>query len=278
MNLAIVLWYGILTVGRKFAAKRLTIDEEEELSLKQKITLFFIRTSERFLNFWYQIWQIQFLILIWAAFAQLHNLSYPPDSNRSSIPNNIFCFLVLLIMIGLPIATLIYLNKKYFRLDYFEYSYWYKDIFLLKLPAESLPSNQHRIYILIKNGRLFLLALIISFLGAYPVPTCTLLIILNLINLCYIKVSHLEIYKICTVLSFIEGCGLILLAILFLVAYGASSTLGSQEYNIIGHFMLAISILLIINALVRVVFYSIKKWKSQAIERELTEFKPAIGT
>jgi hypothetical protein len=96
--------------------------------------LFIIRIAERFLNYWHQVWQYMYITFIWAVLLQFNNMKYPVNSDKSDVANMIFCFLFFIIALSLPVLTFLYLNKKYFRLDYFEYSYWYENIFFLKLP------------------------------------------------------------------------------------------------------------------------------------------------
>lgn len=89
------------------------------------IQLYFIRTAERRLNFWQQIWQYQYIAVLWTAATQFYNLEYPEDNRVLQIPNIIFCFAWLIIMLIVPPITFGYVGKRYFRLDYYEYCYWF---------------------------------------------------------------------------------------------------------------------------------------------------------
>jgi hypothetical protein len=85
-------------------------------------------------DYWYQIWQYLYITFIFAGLVQLYNLNYESGSNRNVIPNNIFCFVCIVLTIVLPIVTFVYLNKKYEKMSYFAYAYWYNNIFFQKLP------------------------------------------------------------------------------------------------------------------------------------------------
>lgn len=132
-----------------------------------------------------------FIVLIWSACIQFHNLAYPAGANRSDVANIVFSFIVLVLAVMLPIATFLYLNHKYFRLDYFEYSYWYQNIFYLQLPEESLPSDHHRILILVRNFRYLLLVVCFAFLGDYPIPCLIIIIFNHLASMLYTKVKNI---------------------------------------------------------------------------------------
>lgn len=143
--------------------------------------------GERYLNFWYQVWQYMFIVIMWSAFIQFHNLAYPSGANRSLIPNIIFCFIVLLFSFAVPIFTFKHLKKTYFKIDYFEYSYWNQNIFFLELPEESLPSEHHPIPMLVRNSRYVLLVICFAYLGDFPIPCLIIIIFIHLANMVYMK-------------------------------------------------------------------------------------------
>jgi hypothetical protein len=126
---------------------------------------------------------------VFAGLVQLYNLSYPAGSNRSAIPNDIFCFVCLLLIIILPIATFLFVSKKYSTMSYFVYAYWYENIFFQKLPVYSLPSNHHRVLILVSNAHYFLLVVCFVFLGNYPVESLVGIILIHALILAYMKIS-----------------------------------------------------------------------------------------
>lgn len=120
-------------------------------------------------------------------FVQLYNFSYPSGSNRSAVPNGIFCIVCLLVVFALPIGSYLYLNYKFCNMEYSDYFYWYEDIFFQRLPTQSLPSNSHTIHILITNIRYILLAICFAYLGYYPIAASLLILLLHALNLFYTR-------------------------------------------------------------------------------------------
>lgn len=260
ITIAYLLWFGLLNLVRKLIEPTLLLPEnEEEYTWAQKAKLLLVRTGERVLNFWYQVWQYQFIVYMFAFCVQLHNMSYPTDADRSEVANMIFCFLSMLLMVALPIVTLLYLNRRYFRLDYFEYCYWYQSVFYLKLPEESLPSNHHRIMIIIRNLRYILCVVCFAFLGNYPVQALVILILVNIFSMLYIRLSHLEPRMVLSVLHMIEHILLILLEVAMIVAYAVSHIFSTAQYMIIGHVLTTLCLLTAVLGFVRVGYYLYSK-------------------
>lgn len=222
------------------------------------------------MNYFYQIWQHNYIVYVWACCIQFHNMSYPSGADRSEVANMIFCFVVLVLMVVLPPATLVYLNKRYFRLDYFEYSYWYENLFFLLLPQESLPSNHHRVLIVIRNARYVILVACFAFLGNYPVQALVIIILTHFLVLLYMKITHLEIKPFNSILNFIEHGLLICLAVTMLVAYGTSSTFHTNQYMVIGHVLTTCCLLLTIAGIVRVFFNAYHKIIDHTAEKEMS--------
>lgn len=221
ITLGYFVFFVVLNLIRKKIEPNLEISEEEQSrTLKERISLFIIRVSERVLNFWYQIWQYQFIVVVWAACTQFYNFEYPEGKTNIQVPNFMFCFAWFILILVLPSLTMAYLNKKYFRLDYFEYCYWYENIFFLKLPDESLPSNHHRVLIVIRNVRYLLIVICIAALSSFPITALLLMCFVNVGSLIYYQVTHVEIEKFLSRLNFIEHLLLIVLAVLMMVCYG----------------------------------------------------------
>lgn len=65
------------------------------------------------MSFWSQVWQYQYLVLVWSACKQLYSLSYPLDSDRSQTPNTIFCILCLIAAVVLPILTTVLTRRAF---------------------------------------------------------------------------------------------------------------------------------------------------------------------
>jgi hypothetical protein len=154
-----------------------------------KIKLFICSTSERFHNFWHQVWQHLFITFTFAGTLQLYNLTYPPSSNRSAVPNAIFCFASLFVFIALPVITFHYLNNKYEEMDYSDYVYWNENILFQKLPIQTLPSHHHRVLIIICNARYLLLAISFAFISCSPMTALAVITLINMLNLAYLLSS-----------------------------------------------------------------------------------------
>ena len=94
------------------------MDGEEDYGWKENIKIFIIALGERIMNFWYPIFQYSFIVVVWSAFVQFHNVDYPENSNRNSGANLVFCILSLLVMVLVPFLVVKYIRSKYYRLEY----------------------------------------------------------------------------------------------------------------------------------------------------------------
>lgn len=159
--------------------------EKPEITKLDRLKILAIEFSERTLNFWTQVWQYMFVVFVWAALLQLYNINYPSNSDRSCIPNAIFCIFCLVLYLAAPIATFIRTQKQYFDLDYFKYSHHYSHIFYQQLSESELPSSQHRIHVLIRCFRLVLLCLCFSYLCRYPVQALVIVLVSHVGYLVY---------------------------------------------------------------------------------------------
>ena len=191
ITLGYLLSFVVLNLLKKKLEPNLVIKSEQEInSTQDRLSLFVIRTGERWLNFWYQIWQYQYITVIWAVAIQSYKFTYPKGTSIGlQYPNLIFCFIVFAVFLVLPPLTLAYLNKKYFRLDYFEYCYWYENVFYMKLPEESLPCNHHRVLIVVRNIRYGLIVVSLAALNSQPLAVLLFISFLNVCSLVYYKVT-----------------------------------------------------------------------------------------
>lgn len=117
-----------------------------------------------------------------------------------------------------------------------------------------------------------------AFLGQYPVQALVIIILNHFFSLLYLKVTHLELKPFNSVLNLLEHGLLIALAVTMLVAYGTSGIFHTNQYMVIGHVLTTCCLLLTVVGVVRVFFNGYHKLQDQMREKEISEFKPAIGT
>lgn len=184
MLVVYLIWFILVRLTVKYKIGGLP-SEKTEISKMDKIKIMVIEFSERVLNFWTQVWQYMFVALVWAGLLQLYNINYPRNSDRSCIPNAIFCISCLVLCLAAPIITFIRTHKQYYILDYFNYSHHYNHIFHLQLPESELPSSQHRIHVLIRCFRFVLLCLCFSYLCRYPLQALVIVLVSHVGYLVY---------------------------------------------------------------------------------------------
>lgn len=163
--------------------------------------MFFVNLADRLLRFWGQVWQYLCITFIWASLLQMYSLSYSLNSNKSNVPNAIFCIFCMVLCLAIPIVIFIYTHRQYYKIDYFSYFYRYGHIFILQLPQNQLPSSQHQINILISSLRYILLCIFISYLSNYYLQALILIIVVHLLYFIYeifAKIQKNMIVKICT--------------------------------------------------------------------------------
>lgn len=191
INVAYAVWFLLLKVVKHKLEPLHQSEALEKGDRKTKLKLYVIRLAERNNNFWQQVWQYQFIVFFWAACAQFYNTSYPLDSNRSHIPNIIFCVVCFGLITFLPTLTMMYLHRVYPKLDYFEYSYWYENIFYMQLPEDNLPNSQHRVNILVRNLRFSFLVIFFAFVGDFPIQSLVFTILIHAVYLVYIQIARI---------------------------------------------------------------------------------------
>ena len=279
ISLGYLIWFIVLNLLRRVLEPGLMVSEdEEERTMGEKFKLFIIRIAERIMNFWHQVWQYQFITVLWCAALQFYNFSYTAGPSGLQVPNGIVCFLCLVGFLLLPPLSFAYLNKRYFRLDYFEYCYWYENIFFLKLPDESLPSNHHRVLIMVRNFRYLLLVVCFAFLRDYPIQCLIIIAILHVISWIYYRVTHVELSSAMEHLNLLDHLLLVILSILMMVAYGTSGWMSTSNFLALGKGMTAVCFLLAVSGVGRALVLAFMKTRKRTEKAEMSEFKPAIAT
>jgi hypothetical protein len=104
------------------------------------------------------------------------------------------------------------------------------------------------------------------------------IILLHIFNLGYMKVSFVEVNSVVSKLNNVEHGLLLLMAAGMIVGYFVSASAGSGSYLTLGFVMVGMCVGLTVVGMVRVGYNVYDKLMGDTIEKELSEFKPAIGT
>ena len=255
INIIYFLWFGLLWAARRYLNRDL-IDEE-----KNAIHRFLDNTAGRVINFADQIWRYQFVATLWVCFVQFYNFSYPANSNRSSAINAILCILAFFCTLAWPAFVLFYTRRYYYECEYSEYLHYFEDIYYLKIPQYELPSKHHRMgYPLVKTIKLFLTVLVICYLGNIASLTLVILILLQVVELIYIRIEEIFSNKRYYLMKVIESGLFILMDVILLGLLNFSSLAISESYVYIGFILSGIAVLVILNSLVRVGYLVHKKY------------------
>lgn len=130
----------------------------------------------------------------------------------------------------------------------------FEDIFYFQLHTQSLPSNHHRYYILLEFLRYLIYALCCSFLGNSPIESLVTLVAVHIFSILYLKIGRPLLNFAYVRFFYVQYVLLIVLELLMLAAYATSQFLGKKEYLTLGYFMVAVCILLILNAIARSIY------------------------
>lgn len=240
INIAYLLWFIVLNLVK--CKIEPYVQGEDDGEQKSGCKLSIVHLAERVNNFWYQVWQYQYIVFIWALATQFYNVLYPEGADRSSLPNFILCGVVIVLVIGLPIRTFFYIRSKYYKIDYFEYNYWFQNIFYLQLQSCSIPTSHHRIHILVRNLRYICLILCFSFLSNYLIQSITLLMLNNLLYIVYVRMFSLYTKRIAMITTILENVLLILLEIGIVVAFAFSDRMQTQGYVFLGYGLIFVAL------------------------------------
>lgn len=88
----------------------------------------------------------------------------------------------------------------------------------------------------------------------------------------------MELKPFISVLNFIDHGLLIALGVAMLVAHATANIFHTSQYMVIGHVLTTLCLLLSISGLVRIGYNAYEKMQDRLMDKEISEFKPAIGT
>ena len=262
----------------KWLKSNLKVEKVDIHCRRDKIRLFVIALGERVLNFWYCVFQYQFIAIVWAAIIQCFNFTYSHETTTTSITSLIFCIFVLSFTLVFPFIMIRYIRRQYDSLQYIEYYYWFENIFFLKLPLQSLPSGQHRFWLLLKNIKYILCLLVFALIGNYPFLCVMCLICIQLASLVYAQISFVEIDIWLKVMNIVEHVLLMILGLMFLIICITSTYVSTVTYQNLGIGTLVMIWLLILNGLIRMGYLGLKSTVSHDLKESESEFRRVIGT
>ena len=120
-------------------------------------------------------------------------------------------------------------------------------------------------YPLIKAAKTFIIVLAVCYFGNIASLALVVMVLLHTCEMIYLKMQGIYNNQKAFVLKFIENALFILIDIILLGLLNFSSLAVSDSYVYIGFILAGISMLLIVNAFVRIAYFAHKKYK-QALD------------
>lgn len=124
--------------------------------------------------------------------------------------------------------------------------------------------------------RLILYAICCSFLGNSPIQALTILISIHIVSIVYLKFARPILDTSYRRMCYVQFGLLIVLELLIVIGYGIGEVVTKNTYFSLGYLMIATCLLLIANALARVV-YTIYRIKTEKHD-DKTTFKGELAT
>lgn len=108
-----LLFFMCIHMVGKWLKSNLKVEKVDIHCRRDKIRLFVIALGERVLNFWYCVFQYQFIAIVWAAIIQCFNFTYSHETTTTSITSLIFCIFVLSFTLVFPFIMIRYIRRQY---------------------------------------------------------------------------------------------------------------------------------------------------------------------
>jgi hypothetical protein len=115
LNIFFILWFMFLFIAKRFIYRKNSFQQRDLMQIHEKILYDIVH---RKINYFDQIWRMQFLCTIWICLLQFYNFQYPQYTDKDETVNTILCLSAFFFSFLWFAFVIYYSGKKYYEVEY----------------------------------------------------------------------------------------------------------------------------------------------------------------